>query len=82
MLRAAGIPARINIGLVYTRQKFFYHAWTEAYLGEWTSMDATLNQMPVDVTHVKFEEGNLDKQVEIAGLVGALKLDVLDYHYD
>jgi hypothetical protein len=82
MLRAAGIPARINIGLVYTRQKFFYHAWTEAYLGEWISMDATLNQMPVDVTHVKFVEGNLDKQVEIAGLIGALTLDVLDYQYD
>ena len=82
LLRAAGIPARISIGLVYTRQKFFYHAWTEAYLGEWISMDATLDQMPVDVTHVKFVEGNLDKQVEIAGLIGTLKLDVLDYHYD
>jgi len=21
--------------------KFYYHAWTEAYLGEWISMDAT-----------------------------------------
>ena len=82
LLRAAGIPARINIGLVYSRQKFFYHAWTEAYLGEWISMDATLNQMPVDATHVKFVEGNLEKQGEIAGLIGALTLDVLDYHYD
>ena len=82
LLRAAGIPARISIGLVYTRQKFFYHAWTEAYLGEWISMDATLDQMPVDVTHVKFVEGNLDKQVEIAGLIGTLQLDVLDYQYD
>ncbi len=82
LLRAAGIPARISIGLVYTRHKFFYHAWTEVYLGEWISMDATLNQMPVDVTHVKLLEGNLDKQVEISGLIGALKLEVLDYHYD
>jgi hypothetical protein len=82
LLRASGIPARLSIGLVYTRQKFFYHAWTEAYLGEWISMDATQNQMPVDVTHIKLVEGNLDKQVEIAGLIGTLKLKVLEYQYD
>ncbi|MBW1774766.1 MAG: transglutaminase domain-containing protein, partial [Deltaproteobacteria bacterium] len=79
LLRAAGIPARLNIGLVYTRGKFFYHAWTEAYLGRWVSMDATTNQMPADVTHIKLIEGNLDKQVEIAGLIGQLKLKILDY---
>ena len=82
LLRASGIPARISVGLVYTRGKFFYHAWTEAYVGEWISMDATLNQAPTDATHVKLIEGNLDRQVEIAGLVGTLKLEVLDYRHD
>jgi hypothetical protein len=82
LLRASGIPARLSIGLVYTRGKFFYHAWTEAYVGEWVSMDATLNQMPVDATHIKLVEGNLERQVEIAGLIGKLKLKVLDYRYD
>jgi hypothetical protein len=82
LLRASGIPARLSIGLVYTRQKFFYHAWTEAYLGKWVTMDATQNQMPADVTHIKLVEGNLDKQVEIAGLIGTLKLKVLEYQYD
>jgi hypothetical protein len=51
-------------------------------VGEWISMDATLNQMPVDATHIKLIEGNLDKQVEIAGLIGALRLKVIDYRYD
>ncbi len=82
LLRASKIPARLSTGLVYARHKFFYHAWTEAYIGEWISMDATLNQMPADATHIKLVEGNLDKQVEIAGLMGALKLKVLDYQYD
>jgi hypothetical protein len=82
LLRASGIPARLSIGLVYTRGKFFYHAWTEAYVGKWVSMDATLNQMPVDATHIKLVEGNLERQVEIAGLIGKLKLKVLDYRYD
>ncbi|MBW1863060.1 MAG: transglutaminase domain-containing protein, partial [Deltaproteobacteria bacterium] len=61
--------------------KFFYHAWTEAYLGEWISMDATLNQMPVDATHIKLVQGNLDKQVGIAGLIGTLTLKVLEYRF-
>ena len=82
LLRASGIPARLSIGLVYTRGKFFYHAWTEAYVGKWVSMDATLNQMPVDATHIKLVEGNLERQVEIAGLIGKLKLKVLEYRYD
>ncbi|MBN2122702.1 MAG: lasso peptide biosynthesis protein [Deltaproteobacteria bacterium] len=82
LLRASGIPARLSIGLVYTRGKFFYHAWTEAYLGKWITMDATMNQMPTDVTHVKLIEGNLDQQARIAGLIGELKVEVLDYSRD
>jgi hypothetical protein len=42
-------------------------------------MDATLDQLPVDATHIKLVEGNLDKQVAIAGLIGKLELKVLDY---
>lgn len=82
LLRASEIPARLSVGLAYTRGKFFYHAWTEAYIGEWISMDATMNQVPVDATHIKLVEGNLDRQVEIAGLIGKLKLRVMDYRYD
>jgi len=79
LLRASGIPAKLSIGLTYSRGQFFYHAWTEAYIGEWISMDATLNQLPVDATHIKLVEGNLDKQVSIAGLIGKLELKVLDF---
>ncbi|MFC1534349.1 transglutaminase family protein [Thermodesulfobacteriota bacterium] len=82
LLRASGIPARLAIGIVYSRNKFFYHAWTEAYVGEWISMDATLNQFPADVSHIRLMQGNLDKQVEIMGLIGKLKLEVLDFKYD
>jgi transglutaminase-like putative cysteine protease len=82
LLRASGVPARLSIGLVYTREKFYYHAWTEAYLGEWISMDATLNQMPADASHIKLVEGNLDKQMEIAGLFGELKVKVIDFQHD
>lgn len=82
LLRAVKIPSRISIGLVYTKGKFFYHAWTEAYVGQWLTMDATLNEMPADATHIKFLEGNLDKQVEILGLIDSIRVRVLDYQYD
>jgi transglutaminase-like putative cysteine protease len=82
LLRAAGIPARLCVGLVYTRGSFYYHAWTESYVSGWVSMDATLNQMPADVTHIKLVEGGLDRQVEIIGLLGKIKLKVIDYRYD
>ncbi|MBW2609066.1 MAG: transglutaminase domain-containing protein [Deltaproteobacteria bacterium] len=82
LLRASGIPARLSTGLVYNRRKFFYHAWTEAYVGEWISMDATLNQLPADVSHITLMRGNLDKQLEITGLIGKLKLKLMDYRYD
>jgi transglutaminase-like putative cysteine protease len=81
-LRSLGIPARQCVGIVYVRGGFYYHAWTEAFLGEWVSMDPTLNQMPVDATHIKFIEGGLDRQVEIIALIGKVKLEVSDYGYD
>jgi hypothetical protein len=104
LLRASGIPARLCVGLVYTRGRFFYHAWTEGYLGAlsaggfkrspgegdefeerrggWISLDATLNQIPVDSTHIKFAQGGLDGQVEILGLIGKLRLEVIACRYD
>ncbi len=82
MLRAAGIPAKMSIGLAYSRERFYYHAWTEAWLGEWVSMDATLNQMPVDPAHIKLVEGNMEDQVEIAGLVGQIQMKIQDFQYE
>jgi transglutaminase-like putative cysteine protease len=82
LLRAVGIPARECVGIVYTDRRFFYHAWTEAWLGQWISMDATLNQMPTDATHIKLVHGGLDKQAELMALMGKLRLEIVDYGYD
>lgn len=79
LLRASGIPARLAVGLVYNRGRFYYHAWTEAYLDGWISMDPTLDQMPADVSHICLVYGNLDKQVEIMGLIGRLKIEVVEF---
>lgn len=77
LARAAGIPAKTVVGVVYLRGAFYYHAWSEIWLGEWVSLDSVLNQFPADVTHVKFLEGEIDRQIDLLQLIGNLKIEVL-----
>jgi len=77
LARAAGIPAKTVVGVVYLRGAFYYHAWSEVWLGDWVSLDSVLNQFPADVTHVKFLEGGIDRQIDILQLIGNLKIEVL-----
>ena len=79
LLRAAGIPSRIATGLVYNNEKFYYHAWNEAYIDGWITMDAVFKQMPVDATHIKLITGGIEKQALIAGAINSIKFSVLDY---
>ena len=78
LARAAGIPARTVVGMVYLRSAFYYHAWSEVWLGKWVSLDSVLDQFPADVTHVKFIEGEIDRQVDMLQLIGNLKIEVLE----
>jgi transglutaminase-like putative cysteine protease len=83
MARAAGIPSRIAVGLVYVRGAFYYHAWPEVYLEEgarslWLPVDPTLNQFPADATHVKLARGGLDRQAAILPMIGRLQMTILD----
>ncbi len=79
LARAAGIPCRIAAGVVYTDwgQAFYYHAWNELFLdGRWLAADAALNQIPADISHIKFVEGELSKQTEITALIGRLRITI------
>jgi transglutaminase-like putative cysteine protease len=85
MARAAGIPARIAVGLVYLNGAFFYHAWPEVYVPragggrpQWLPVDPTLNQFPADATHLRVARGGLDKQTLVLPLIGRLKIEVVD----
>lgn len=77
LARAAGIPAKTVVGLVYLRGAFYYHAWSEIWLGDWVSLDPVLNQFPADLTHVKFLEGEIDRQIDLLQLIGNLKIEIL-----
>ena len=86
LARAAGIPARIAAGVVFsdrigTKGAFYYHAWPEVYFGPaagWVPVDPTFGQMPADATHIKLVEGDLDKQVEIMGVMGRLGFKLVE----
>jgi hypothetical protein len=77
LLRAAGIPAQIETGLVYLRGRFYYHAWNVAYLGNWVTADAVFNQLPADVTHIRLIRGEGSEQLDLIGVMGKIKLEIL-----
>ena len=79
LARAAGIPARIRVGIVYSEEHgaLYFHAWPAVYVGEWVEMDPTLSQPTVDATHVALIEGELDSQMELMKVIGRLSVHVL-----
>ena len=77
LARAAGIPVKVEAGLVYLNGRFYYHAWNTLYLGEWITVDALFGQMPADVTHIRFSSGAQSLQLDIMGIIGKVKLEIL-----
>ncbi len=78
LLRAAGIPAQIEAGLVYLQGRFYYHEWCVLYLDKWITADAVFNQFPADVTHIMLVRGDISEQVNLIGAIGKIKLEVLE----
>ena len=63
MCRAAGIPSRVVVGLLYVDALggFGFHMWNEVHVnGRWVAVDAALRQVEVDATHLKLNTTDLD----------------------
>ena len=79
LARNLGIPTRVVAGVTFFEGAFYYHAWNEVCLdNSWYSVDTTKNQFPADISHIKFVEGETDKQVRIAALLGKLQIEVAE----
>ena len=79
LARAAGIPARIVNGIVYSAEHggFLYHTWNEAWIAGrgWQPVDATFGQAHADATHLKLIEGEQPGDLlPLVGLVGRIKI--------
>jgi hypothetical protein len=78
LARAAGLPARVEAGVVYANGAFLYHAWDAVWLGAgWVTVDPTFDQMPADATHVKLVEGGPETHSALLAVIGKLSIDVL-----
>ncbi|MBW2251202.1 MAG: transglutaminase domain-containing protein, partial [Deltaproteobacteria bacterium] len=76
LARASGIPTRIETGLAYLNGRFYYHAWNLLYLGRWITADSAFDQIPADVTRIRFTTGSL-KQLDLMSIIGKVKLKVI-----
>jgi transglutaminase-like putative cysteine protease len=79
LLRSLGIPSRPCVGVLFIGGGFYYHAWVEAWMGRWVSVDPTLNQLPADATHIKFVHGDIENWVDLVKIIGRLEVEVLEY---
>jgi transglutaminase-like putative cysteine protease len=84
LCRAAGIPARVVSGLVYTenlagqKNVFGGHAWTEAYIGGvWVGLDATRSPQGYGAGHITLARGsgNPTDFLNLVKVIGAFKID-------
>jgi hypothetical protein len=86
LLRAAGIPSRVAVGVTYSEGRFFGHMWTEAFLNDWTALDATLPGDVVDATHIKLVASTMDGPAADASFIALarafdnLKINVQEAH--
>jgi hypothetical protein len=87
LCRAAGLPARTAIGLLYVYNggpKLGFHMWAEVCVdGQWLGLDSTLGKGGVSATHVKIthhswhEVGSLTPLLPVARVMGKLRVEVL-----
>jgi transglutaminase-like putative cysteine protease len=89
LCRAAGVPARTAIGLIYVREVgrspyFGFHMWGEVWVrGKWVALDAVLGQGSVGATHLKMADHSWGKTATLAPLLpvsqalGKLRIDVV-----
>jgi len=79
LARAAGLPTKINVGLVYKDKRFYYHAWPEIFAGRWIAIDPTLGQFPADASHIRLISGDLDKQMILLKVINNISLEGMEY---
>jgi hypothetical protein len=79
MCRAAGLPSRTALGVVYAPARdgkpyLAYHMWTEVFAdGQWLPLDATLGMGGVGPGHVKITDHSWHEEKSFAPLLPVLR---------
>jgi transglutaminase-like putative cysteine protease len=94
MCRAAGVPSRTAVGLIYTNDKrngpvMAFHMWVEVLVkGQWLALDATLGQGSVGADHLKIADSSwyntesLTPLLPVARVVGKVSMEVVRVNGD
>lgn len=89
LARAAGIPSRVRIGLVYAGGIWGGHAWVELLIGnEWISIDGALYAPgPADAARFSvftssLEEGTVGTLGGLGQVLGNVDIKILEYTVD
>jgi hypothetical protein len=89
LCRAAGVPARTAIGLVYVNDRergpvLGFHMWTEVWVrGQWLMLDAVLGQGSVGAGHLKIADHSwqdiqtLAPLLPVTRVTGKVKIEVV-----
>jgi len=80
LARAAGIPSRTVLGLVYDDGALHYHSWAEILINnKWIAVDPVLGEFPADASHIRLIAGDLDKMSEIISVMGKIRIEGMEY---
>lgn len=78
MARAAGIPARCVVGLVYHQGVFARHMWTEVWAGDWRALDPAMGTDRVGPAWIRIGDTSLRLTDDRASGMGGLTAFVSD----
>ncbi len=93
MARAAGIPARVAVGLVYVERlgefgSFGYHMWAEVHVnGQWVPLDGTLGRGHASPVHIKIFDSSMNGAdamatlLPVVAVMNRLKIDVVSWKH-
>ena len=78
LARSVGLPTRMVAGLVDQRDRLYYHAWPEVWIGQWRPTDPTLGQPLADATHLGLIEAESELLLDLAQFIGKLQARALE----
>lgn len=79
LARAAGIPARGAVGLLYAGGNFYFHTWAEVIFDRRPiDVDPMLGQVPADAAHLRSTISSLGLQPELMRAMAGLDLQLID----
>lgn len=78
LARAAGIPARCVVGLVYHDGAFARHMWTEVWAGDWRALDAAMGTDRVGPAWIRIGDYSLRMTDDARSGMGGLTAFVSD----